>query len=295
MRNPFRRRTPEPSARAQVDDWLAYLELKGLSKNTIDGYRQLAKRFLDRWPELAMSEFTDEHIIGFIEEANLASRQQRRGTFANLFGWAYFAKRIPRNPMAFVPTYKQVQQEPADVFKEHECKLLRSLPDPDGTLMAILLGSGIRKAEARHLTVGRIDFDNAELTIVSGAKGGSYGVIPLERRLAKRIAHYVAVEGLGPDDYLWYCHPGGTLTRRHDRAIADGAFQNWWKRSIDAAGVRYRNLHTTRHTYATEWRRRGLSIDDVSDLLRHADPRTTRRVYCHTKAIDIRPRMEALV
>jgi integrase len=290
----WHRKSAVPSAREERDVWLAHLDLDGKAKSTIDGYRQITNLLLNRWPELTLPEFDDEQIAGVIEDANPPSRQSRRGAFANLFAWALRTKRIPRNPMIHVPMYKQSAQEPADCFKPDECKRLRSLPGPDGTLMAILLGSGIRKAEARHLTVSRVDFDNAELTIVSGAKGDSFGVIPLERRLAKRIAHYVQAEELGPDDYLWYCHPGGTLVRRHDRPLSDTAFANWWTRCVADAGVRYRNLHQTRHTYATEWRRRGLSIDDVSDLLRHADPRTTRRVYVHTNAIDIRPRMEAL-
>jgi integrase len=35
-------------------------------------------------------------------------------------------------------------------------------------------------------------------------------------------------------------------------------------------------------------------MDDVGFLLRHADYRTTQRVYVHTKAIDIKRRMEEL-
>ncbi len=197
--------------------------------------------------------------------------------------------------MHFVPTFKAAPQQPADCFTEDECKALRSLPDPDGTLMAILLGTGIRKAEARNLIVARVDVENAEITIVDGAKGDSFGVIPIDRRLARRIAHYIEVEGLAPSDYLWYCHPGGTVIRRHRKPLADGAMANWWRRNVEAADVRYRKMHTTRHTYASEWRRRGLSYDDVSELLRHADPGVTKRVYCHTSHNDVRRRMEALL
>lgn len=47
-------------------------------------------------------------------------------------------------------------------------------------------------------------------------------------------------------------------------------------------------------TFATEWRRRGLSLDDVSFMLRHADNRTTARVYVHLKSIDIARRIAEL-
>ena len=289
-----RRSKPAPSAREQRDEWLAWMLLGGSSPRTVDGYRLTTNKLLDRYPELLLHEFTDEHILGVVEESRPASRQARRAAFANLFGWAYRAKRITSNPMHHVPTFKQPPQPPIECFTEAECKVLCALPEPDGTLMALLLGSGIRKGEARNLTVKRIDFDNSELHVVEGAKGGSVGVVPLEHRLVSRLAEYVLLEGLGPEDFLWYCHPGGQERRAHDRAIVDASFHNWWTRCIAAAGIPYRKPHTTRHTFATEWRRRGLMLDDVGFLLRHGDSRTTERVYVHTKLHDVRRRMEAL-
>ncbi len=293
-RNFWHRNPVEPTAAEVVETWLKWMVLDGRRESTIRGYRQIVGNLLARWPELKLSEFTDEHITGVIEEARPPSRQSRRGAFSNLFGWAYGSKRIPRNPMHHVPNYKQTLNPPIDVFTEAECKVLCALPHPDGALMALLLGSGIRKGEARQLTVKRCDLANAEIHIVEGAKGGSTGVIPIEHKLVQRLAEYFLLEGLNPDDHLWYCHPGGSKDRRHDRAIADGALHQWWVRCVAAAGIPYRKLHTTRHSYATEWRRRGLAMDDVSFLLRHADSRTTGRVYVHLKAIDIRRKMEAL-
>jgi integrase len=290
----LRPRKPVPTAREEADAWLAWLKLDGMADSTIEGYRAMAYRFLDRWPDLALAEFTDEHILGFIEEANPASRQQQRGCFSNLFGWAYRTRRIPVNPMHHVQTYKQTKRDPIDVFTEAECKILCALPGPDGTLMDLMLGSGMRKSEARNLSVRRVDLEHAELHIVEGAKGSSAGVVPLEHRLVQRLAEYFLLEGLNETDFLWYSHPGGSKDRRHDRPLSNGALHLWWTRCVEQAGVPYRNLHVTRHTYATNWRRRGLQIDDVGDLLRHADPRTTKRVYTHFKAIDLRQKIDAL-
>jgi integrase len=102
------------------------------------------------------------------------------------------------------------------------------------------------------------------------------------------------LEGLDDPDFLWYCRPGGQVERRHDRPLVGASMHAWWKRCIQASGVEYRKLHTTRHTYATEWRRRGLMLDDVQFLLGHADIKTTNRVYVHTTIHDIRRRMEEL-
>lgn len=290
----LRRSAPEPTARAARDDWLEWLRLSGFAELTIKGYRLTTDRLLNRWPELKLSDFTEEHILGVIEEAKPASRQARRSAFQSLFRWAFFTKRIDFNPMHHVPTYKPGPQAPIEVFTDAECEILCSLPEPDGTLMAVLLGSGLRKAEARNLSVKRIDLDNAELHVVEGAKGGSFGVVPIEARLVARLRDYFELEGLSGDDFLWYSHPGGQERRRHDRPLVDASMHMWWKRCVEASEIPYRKLHTTRHTYATNWRRRGLAMDDVGFLLRHADYRTTQRVYVHTKAVDIRKRMQEL-
>ena len=81
--NIFRRRKQvEPSARELQETWIDWMRLDGMAESTIAGYRQITDRFLARWPELRMSEFTDDIITGFIEEARPASRQQRRGAFS---------------------------------------------------------------------------------------------------------------------------------------------------------------------------------------------------------------------
>lgn len=292
---PFFRRKPAATlARVDRDDWVVWMRLGGQRDSTIDGYRRTTEILLTRYPTLAFVDITDEHIQGIVEEARPASRQTRRAAFTNWFGWGFRSKRITFNPMHHVPTYKQPPQAPVTIFNELEQKLLCALPDPDGTLMALLLGSGLRRSEASNLTVARVDLDHAELFVIEGAKGGVQRVVPLEHSLVTRLAGYFLTEGLRDGDFLWYCHPGGQERRAHDRAIVGASFHQWWKRCVTAAGVEYRKPHTTRHTYATEWRRRGLQIDDVGFLLGHADLKTTHRVYVHTKLFDVRKRMEAL-
>lgn len=281
-----------PTAREQRDIWLEWLLLGGAAEKTVIGYRGTTNRFLEKWPELALDEINDEHLVGFIEEARPASRQQRRSAFSNWFGWAARTKRVKVNPMQFVPTYKQAPREPIDVFSQDEIDKLCGLPEPDGTLMAVLFGTGVRKSEARQLQVKHFDLENAELHIVKGAKGGSTGVVPIARVLVRRVQSLIETDELGGDDHIWYGHPGGSHKRRHAKPLSDAGMHKWWVSRVEQAGVPYKNLHNTRHTYATLWRRNGLALDDVSDALRHADPRTTRRVYVHTKAIDLRRRMK---
>lgn len=292
----FWRRKPEivPTARESRDVWVRWMLDGGSSPNTVDGYRRVTDRFLERFPDLAFADFTDEHIQGYIEESRPASRQTVRAPFANWFAWGYRTRRISANPMHHVDTYKQPPSPRIDVFNSDECKILCALPEPHGTLIAFLLGTGVRKSEASHATVRRFDLEHAEFHVVEAAKGGRARVVPLAHTLVSRLAEYFLLEGLGPDDYLWPIRPGGGTIVLHDRPITGPSMQKWWVDCVTRAGIPYRKLHTTRHSYATEWRRRGLSYDDVGVLLGHVKPDTTKKVYCHTGVVEVRQRMEAL-
>jgi site-specific recombinase XerD len=61
------------------------------------------------------------------------------------------------------------------------------------------------------------------------------------------------------------------------------------------AGVRYHKPHTTRHTFATIWRRRGLDIEEIQTLLGHASIRTTVDTYLHVDLSLIAEHMAALI
>jgi hypothetical protein len=63
------------------------------------------------------------------------------------------------------------------------------------------------------------------------------------------LADLFLVEGLGPDDRLWYAFGGNQRTRtiKRSKAIGEGTFHRWWERALEAAVVTYKNPHTTRH------------------------------------------------
>ena len=50
----------------------------------------------------------------------------------------------------------------------------------------------------------------------------------------------------------------------------------------ERCGVRDRNFHCLRHSYATRCVERGVDVKSVSELLGHADVRTTLRLYVHS-------------
>ena len=76
-----------------------------------------------------------------------------------------------------------------------------------------------------------------------------------------------------PDSYL--------LTGR-ERVPDPRTCQYRYKALLERCGVRYRNFHCLRHSYATRCVERGVDVKSVSELLGHADVRTTLRLYVHS-------------
>jgi integrase len=77
--------------------------------------------------------------------------------------------------------------------------------------------------------------------------------------------------------------PGRIAYMQHGK----GSFAVWWRGCLEAAGIRYRNPHTARHTFATRWLRRGGRLETLSLVMGHASIGTTHDLYAHLDTSDI--------
>lgn len=109
--------------------------------------------------------------------------------------------------------------------------------------MTVLVDGGLRKGEARNLCAGRCLLEARQLVVVGG-NGGKDRVIPMGERLASVLADLFLTDGVEPDQFVWYGRGGnqhGHTSISRSRAIGEGTFHRWWERSLEGAGVRYRN------------------------------------------------------
>lgn len=277
-------------------DWLVWLELGGFAARTLDSYEwtvaALQRAFLDK----SFEEFTDGDLMHFLMGIPPASRRVRKAALGSWFKWGYRTRRIPANPMDLLPTIKRGHQPVIEIFTHAEEAALRALPSPDGHLMALLFEAGLRKSEASHMTGKRIDLENGVVIVKEGAKGSRDRVVPIVDDLAKPMADLLLLEGIGPDDFLWYDRPGSPVTTkvRRSRPIAATSFGRWWKRCIDDANVTYRKPHTTRHTFATRWRELDLPLEEIQILMGHSSVAITSDLYVHTQISQVGDNMRRL-
>lgn len=270
----------------EQEAWLAWLELGGLSPRTLSDYEWATARLLRGYPDKELIEFSDEELTRVLRTFPAKSRRERKVAFDSFFRWAYRTRRIPENPMDFLPRIARGKQKAIDVFTDMEIAALCALGETNGDLFLLLFDTGLRPGEARALRVRDCHLDRGELIVIKG-KGDKDRAIPLTARLSQRLSEWFLLDALQPADHLWPVRPGGYYLRR-TRPMGETSYKTWYRDHLAEAGVRYRKPHTTRHTFATRWLRMGGRLETVSKALGHASIRTTADFYAHLDLRDMR-------
>lgn len=292
-------RHPDAKAARDQADWLSWLELGGTAARTLHDYQWATDHLLARYKGKRFDEFTDGDLLRVLKAFPEGSRRVRKAAFTSWFKWGVRTRRLERNPVDLLPEIRRTPQRLIRVFTEPQEALLRSLPSPDGPLMTVLFETGLRKAEARHIQMRHFDRAAGRVYIMAGAKGGKHRAVPIGPALADALEQMELLEAVGQDDFLWYHRPGGGRVQR-GRPVGEGTFHRWWDRCLAECGFRrgdrempYLKPHTTRHTFATRWRTRGLDLDEIQMLLGHDSVQTTE-MYVHREVDDIAVKMLTL-
>jgi len=193
-----------------------------------------------------------------------------------------------------------------DPFTDEEINLLKKALPGNKIEMAVLLslGTGIREGELLGLSFEDIDLENMELHVKKHLKRVKYikkdasfeykrilqtpktpnslRTVPIPKVLISHLRHHLIKQkekflrqGIPytPEQLIFTTELGGS--------IDDKNLLRAWKRVLKKAGVRYRNFHTIRHTYATKLFEKGVPLKTVSILLGHYDIKITADTYTH--------------
>jgi site-specific recombinase XerD len=161
----------------------------------------------------------------------------------------------------------------------HDARRLELLRDR--ALLLTLYGTGLRRAEVAALNRTDLDDGWADRALVLG-KGAKERVVFFDPDSLAAIRAYLAARA---DRYV-------PLFLRHDRGrgrprasgenfrLSPQSIYNIVRRYAAAVGVQA-SPHAFRHQKATVLLNRGAQLAEVQDLLGHASPDTTKRIYAH--------------
>ena len=158
----------------------------------------------------------------------------------------------------------------------------------DRALLQVLYGTGMRRTEVSRLDRGDLDNGHAKQALITG-KGRRERVVFFDDDACEAVHTYLEARR---DPYVpvFIRHRGVPRDPGRSGELLRLSPQSIWrivKRYGDAVGVSA-TTHDFRHFKATSLLNRGANLSEVQDILGHASPDTTKRIYAHYETAQLR-------
>lgn len=256
------------------------VQLRGLSKHTLDEYYTKAKIFQDYFdkPATMLDEKDIRTFLHYLTtEKGLASGSVNSYNSGLRFLYGVTldinlnCKQIPRH---------RKQRKFPDILTQDEIQSIFEACDNlrDKSILMTIYGAGLRLSEAACLKVSDIDSNKMQLLIRNG-KGTKDRYALLSQSNLEILRDYW--KQYRPKEWLFYSRVNSG-THITPRAVA-----NIFDKYKSKAGITKNvSTHTLRHCFATHLLESGTSIFHIKQLLGHSDISTTC-FYLHLLKIEV--------
>ncbi len=285
---------PEPPAKEPTaldrlrEEYDAYLRKQcGLSDATIYHCMCFLKRFVTfRFGETLgdLNAITPDNIVTFLCLLKVGSRPYRGNNppthLRNLFKFLFWSGKTKHNLANAIPRVAQPKSVnlPRYLKQEDVRRLIESVRTNDVigrrnyAMMLLLARLGLRAPEVIAIQLDDIDWQSGELLI--RGKGKLHDRMPLPADVGEAIVDYIRNGRAGTSRTLFVC------SRAPYRPFKDAQILNTvLEESFEKTGLKppqkYVGSHLLRHSLATDMLRKGASLDEIGDVLRHRSRMTT--------------------
>jgi len=261
-----------------VARYLAYLEEeRGLAAPTRSSHKHFTRRFLDAHRDVESLAAAD--VTGFLLRA---SRQYSVGSakviatvLRSFLRYLYVSGQVEVDLRGAVPAVAgwRLAGLPKAIGAEHVALLLRScdrrtaLGKRDFAVLLLLARLGLRASEVRTLSLDDVRW--TEGVIAVRGKGSVISDLPLPADVGEALVAYLRVRGRPPTRSLFL------RARAPSRGMGTSTVTQIVFRASRRACLPPVFAHRLRHTVATEMLRRGGSLTEIANALRHRDSDTT--------------------
>ena len=191
------------------------------------------------------------------------------------YKWAIREKIVKRNPMDGVEKPKAGKPLPKCMTEADVKRLLEAGAagrEPfyalrDKAMLAVLYGSGLRRAELTDLDLGDIDFTERQVHVRHG-KGDKARVGFLSDDSIAALKAWLEVRPSGSE---------ALFTKTNGKRLSPRQLWVVFRQALNAAGIKANVVpHSLRHSFATNMLTRGADLMTVKNLLGHSSVATTQ-------------------
>ena len=278
-----------------IDTIRINMRKRDLSEKTIDQYMRTVQSFTDVvHKNLRTVEPTDveyylhEYAKGKAGRPNSPRTiNNERAFLSGVFVWLRRCNFISQNPVENVAKRK-VPRKPIDYLKGTEVEILRAACDQDTiqgrrerAVMEFLLSTGARVGEVPDVKVEDIDFQTGSL-LLYGRKDQEWREVYINDAARVHIKRYLDMR-TDNSPYLFVSLRGEAVP------IRECAIRGVMYRIRDKSELTRRVYpHLMRKTMASRLRQHGEHLEDISELLGHADVRVTQEYYAAQSPQELR-------
>lgn len=263
---------------SMLKKFIATKRLEGIAESTLKRYYDANLQLL-QFLKKDLSEITTYDIRFYLSYRRECSEHQvsnrtldgMRRCYSSFFSWLDAEEIIPHNPCAGIKQikYKKDVKKPFSAVDIEKMRNACSSNIRDLALIDFLYCTGCRVSEVASLNISDIDFEALECVVTGKGNKERYvylsevGAMHLKEYLESRTDKYEAL-------FI------GKGTERLQKNGIEAIVKNIEKK----AGVDNAHPHRFRRTLATNLLDRGMNIQDVAEILGHADLKTTQ-IYCY--------------
>jgi len=278
---------PSPLDRLR-SEYVTYLrDQRGLTEATIYHCVSFLKRFMAfRFGDTLgnLNDITPQDVVDFLRKLRGDGKAPRDKTppshLRNLFRFLFWSGKAKRDLAASIPRVAQPPRStlPRYLKPEEVETLLDAVwsADPTGrrnyAMLMVLARLGLRAPEA--ITIQLDDIDWRAGTILIRGKGKRHDRMPLPEDVGTAIVDYIRKGRRGTSRTLFV---SSKVPYRPfaDSQILNSALKSAFERTGLKPPQKYVGSHLLRHSLATDMLRKGASLDEIGDVLRHRSRMTT--------------------
>lgn len=271
--------------RKAIDLWVAMLRATG-SRSLVPHESRARVHLVPEFKDTPIVEIDKARIVKWRDHASTqmsaANVNTLLGSLSSAFSWFVEQRWLERSPSRGV---KQLVR-PKKTFpwlqsSEQVTRLLAACPYRIVTIIAVLVGTGMRFDEALHLHWDDIDLEHRLITVQRGRKGmpksGKGRHVPIMDDLLPVLREMRLARG--EQRMLW---PSKRRNRKPGEARTQPSIRKAFHAAVKKAELDTRmRIHDLRHSFASLFLLNGGDIFKLSKILGHSSVAITERVYAH--------------